>query len=216
MLYYNITLLYYFQDIRVGYAVLGVGRRGRADRGGTGCSASADDATAANHRERTEPDLPSAGARRRRSGAARHAADCHRPVRDRHRCSAGRTATQSRLDTRRRAVRQAGHYRFELCAGRSQPPDHSRPRYEPRRHHRQRRWRRRRLGPGRRSLRAGQSFGDQSGRGDPRPGHAALRLAGDRRRCRLDQQPHPRGAALRSIQSASPAAGHHQGSGVER
>ena len=167
----------------------------------------------ADHRASAEPDpAHSARAGRRRPGAAGHAADRHRPVRHRDRGATRRTAAQSRHDPWRRAVRQAGHHRFELCTGLRQPPDHSRSRREPRRHHRQRRQRRRRLRPGRRPFRAGQSVGDQSGRGDPRAGHASLRLAGDRRRCRLDQQPHSRGAALRSVQSASPAAGHHQGS----
>ena len=126
------------------------------------------------------------------AAAAGHAADRHRSVRDRHRGAARGIATQLRLDARRCSLFQARHHRLELRAGRIEPPDRARPRRQSRRHCRQRHRRRRRVRSGRRSFRAGQSARDRSRRGDPRTRDLALRLAVDRRCCRLDQQPHSR------------------------
>ena len=106
-----------------------------------------------------------------------------------------------------RAVLQARHHRLELRARRRQPADRPRPRRQPRRHRRERHRRRRRVRPRRGPLRAGRSAGDRPDRGDPRAGDAALRLAVDRRRRQLDQQPHSRRAAVRAVQPASAAAG---------
>ena len=51
--------------------------------------------------------------------------------------------------------------------------------------------RQRRIRSRRRPLRAGRSAHERQGRGRPRPGDVAVRLASDRRRGRVDQQPHP-------------------------
>ena len=85
-----------------------------------------------------------------------------------------------------------------LRAGRIEPAHHSRPRRQSRRHRGERHREQRRVRSRRGPFRADRSAFDQSGRGDPRPGHAALRLDGDRRRRQRQQQSHSRNLAVRA------------------
>ena len=135
---------------------------------------------------------PGAGRRRSaaRHAAARHAADRHRPVRHRDRDAERRNPAQHRRNARRRAAIQARHHLVRLCAGRGEPPRGARPRQLSRPHPGERARRQRRVRPQRRPRRADRPTVGAAGRGDPRTGDVALRLAGDRRRGQRRQQPH--------------------------
>ena len=122
--------------------------------------------------------------------AARHAADRHRPVRHRHRDAERRNPAQHRRHAWRRAAIQARHHLVRLCAGRGEPPRGARPRQLSRPHPGERRSASTTFRPQRRPCCADRPTVGAAGRGDPRTGHAALRLAGDRRRGQRRQQPH--------------------------
>ena len=124
-------------------------------------------------------------------GAGRHAPDRHRPVRHRHGGAERRAAQERRRYSRRPAVRETRHHRIELRARGIQPPDHPRAGCQPRAHPGGRHRRQWRIRSRRRPLRAGRPAHQRPGRGHPRARHVALRLAGDRRRGRVDQQPRP-------------------------
>ena len=114
----------------------------------------------------------------------------HRRLRARHRRHRARPSGDRRPDHHRHAADQARHHRIELRR-RRQPAHHPRPRQLSRARAGGRHRHARRLGAVRGSRRSHRSQCRRSRRGGARPGHAALRLAGHRRRRQRRERSHP-------------------------
>ena len=114
----------------------------------------------------------------------------HRPVCHHYSGAERRIASQRCINPRRSPVRKARHHRIRVRARRVQSTDHSRSRREQGAYPGKRHWCQWRVRSWRGPLCSRRPTDEQPSRGHPRACDIAFRVAGDRGRGRINQQPH--------------------------